>query len=249
MRNLQSRLMPPRSPFTHIVRLLIGSLFASSASSAVAASPESSIPDTIAQRLTACTSCHGKEGRAASDGYYPRIAGKPEGYLYNQLRNFREGRRKYRLMTYMVDHLPDAYMHEIADYFASQHPPYPPPQVVDVSRATLERGRVLVKSGDKSKNVPACVACHGDTLTGVAPSIPGLLGLPRDYINAQFGSWKNGTRRTAPPDCMAQIAERLTADDISAASAWLASQPVSTDAMPAPVATIKRPISCGSAPQ
>ena len=29
----------------------------------------------------ACTGCHGAEGRAASDGYYPRIAGKPAGYL------------------------------------------------------------------------------------------------------------------------------------------------------------------------
>jgi len=41
--------------------------------------------DTMAQRTQACTACHGKEGRAASDGYYPRIAGKPAGYLYNQL--------------------------------------------------------------------------------------------------------------------------------------------------------------------
>ena len=35
--------------------------------------------DTIAQRAMACTGCHGKEGRAASDGYYPRIAGKTAG--------------------------------------------------------------------------------------------------------------------------------------------------------------------------
>jgi len=34
--------------------------------------------DTIAQRTWPCTICHGKEGRAATDGYYPRIAGKPE---------------------------------------------------------------------------------------------------------------------------------------------------------------------------
>ena len=33
--------------------------------------------DTIAQRTLACTSCHGKEGRAGPDGYDPRIAGKP----------------------------------------------------------------------------------------------------------------------------------------------------------------------------
>ena len=31
--------------------------------------------DTMAQRTLACTSCHGKEGRAGPDGYYPRITG------------------------------------------------------------------------------------------------------------------------------------------------------------------------------
>ena len=40
----------------------------------------------MAQRVLACTGCHGPEGRAAADGYYPRIAGKPAGYLFNQLR-------------------------------------------------------------------------------------------------------------------------------------------------------------------
>jgi cytochrome c553 len=30
-----------------------------------------------------------------------RIAGKPAGYLYNQLLNFRDGRRNYPLMTYI----------------------------------------------------------------------------------------------------------------------------------------------------
>jgi cytochrome c553 len=43
------------------------------------------VPDTTAQRVQACTTCHGKEGRATNQGYFPRIAGKPAGYLYNQL--------------------------------------------------------------------------------------------------------------------------------------------------------------------
>jgi cytochrome c553 len=213
------------------------------------AAAESRVPDTMAQRAAACAACHGKEGRAASDGYYPRIAGKPAGYLYNQLVNFREGRRQYPLMTYMVGHLSDAYLAEMAQYFAGLHPPYPPPQVLNVPKATLERGRVLTVSGDASKNVPACMACHGKGLTGVAPAIPGLVGLPRDYLNAQFGAWKNGGRRATAPDCMAQIAQRLSADDISAVSAWLASQPVPNDMTPAPALAAKLPMQCGGVPQ
>lgn len=210
---------------------------------------ESTVPDTLAQRLAACTACHGKQGRAGSDGYYPRIAGKPAGYLYNQLVNFREGRRQYPLMIYIVDHLPDSYLHEIADYFAGLHPPYAPLQPVSAPVAVLARGQVLAQSGDQEKKIPACIACHGQALTGVEPTIPGLLGLPRDYVNAQFGAWKNGSRHAAAPDCMALIAQRLSIDDISAASAWLAAQPIPVATLPASPARGKLPIACGSLPQ
>ena len=83
--------------------------------------------DTMAQRVLACTGCHGPEGRAAPDGYYPRIAGKPAGYLYNQLLNFRDERRHYGLMNGLLAPLDDAYLREIANHFASLEIPYPPP--------------------------------------------------------------------------------------------------------------------------
>lgn len=206
------------------------------------------LPDTMAQRVAACTACHGKEGRASSDGFYPRIAGKPEGYLYNQLINFRDGRRQYPLMTYLLDHLSDAYLHEIASYFAQQHPPYPAPQPSDVNAAVLERGRLLVFNGDSGRNIPACVACHGQALTGTAPAVPGLIGLPRDYLNAQFGAWRNGVRRAKAPDCMAQITQKLTLDDIHAASSWLAAQAVPDNAQPAAAFAVRLPLMCGSVP-
>ena len=204
--------------------------------------------DTIAERVIACTACHGNQGRAASDGFYPRIAGKPAGYLYNQLINFREGRRQYPLMIYLVDHLSDAYLREMALYFSELHPPYAGLQPVTAAPAVLERGRQLVETGDKLRDVPACSACHGAALTGVAPAIPGLLGLPRDYVSAQFGAWKNHSRRATAPDCMAQIAQRLSIEDISAVAAWLAAQPIPIPATPAPARADKLPLACGSAP-
>ena len=94
---------------------------ASFASLPVASAPA----DTLAQRVIACTACHGQEGRAAPDGYHPRIAGKPSLYLFNQLVNFREGRRRYGPMVYLVDHLSDDYLREIAEHFAAIDLPYP----------------------------------------------------------------------------------------------------------------------------
>ena len=205
------------------------------------------VADTIGQRVLACVACHAQKDR--DDAYFPRISGKPEGYLYNQLLNFREGRRQAPMMAYMTDRLPNAYLHEIAAYFSGQHLPPPKVQPTDASAAVLERGRQLVRQGDAAIKAPACVACHGERLTGVAPAIPGLAGLPRDYVNAQFGAWKNHVRAANAPDCMAEVASRLSLADVSAISAWLGAQPLPADMAPATSIARPLPLACGSAPE
>lgn len=208
--------------------------------------------DSMAQRLLACTACHGDQGRAGPDGYYPRLAGKPAGYLYHQLLNFRDGRRHYGLMTGMVDPLSDAYLMDIARHFAALDLPYPAPAPATAPPALLRRGEALARQGDAERGVPACTQCHGTRLTGVVPDIPGLLGLPRDYLNAQLGAWQTGERRAHAPDCMAQIVQRMDATDVSAVAAWLAAQPVPVPSSPAAVLPAPPPGAsrwrCGSAP-
>lgn len=206
------------------------------------------VEDTIAQRMQACTGCHGAQGRAGPDGYYPRIAGKPAGYLYNQLLNFRDGRRHYSIMTNLLDPLSDAYLKEIAEYFASLDVPYPPPVPSSADGALLERGRVLVIDGDSSRQLPACIQCHGRAMTGVAPAIPGLVGLPRDYLAGQLGSFKTGNRNAHLPDCMKQIAQRMSTEDVGAVTQWLSAQPVPAHAKPASRLTTKLPMPCGGVP-
>jgi cytochrome c553 len=226
------------------MRRVLALLLALTAGSAAAAPP----PDTLAQRVQACTACHGKEGRAAADGYHPRIAGKPSLYLYHQLVNFREGRRRYGPMVYLVDHLSDDYLREIAGHFAGLDLPYPAPAPVTESAVTLQRGEHLALQGDPARKLPACSACHGRALTGTAPAIPGLLGLPRDYLKGQIGAWTNGQRRAHAPDCMADIVKRLTPEDVSAVAAWLASRPVPVPAKAAESLPEPLPQECGSVP-
>jgi cytochrome c553 len=212
-----------------------------------AAAAPASLPDTVEQRVAACTACH--KANEQGDAFFPRIAGKPATYLYNQLLNFKEGRRNYPMMTYMVEQLPDAYLREIAQYFSTQHAPYPPPAASSATSQMIERGRVLVQQGDPARKVPACVACHGDALTGVAPAIPGLIGLPRDYINAQFGAWRNHKRKAHAPDCMADVANRLSESDVAAVSGWLAAQPADPAARPAASLAKPLPMACGGVPK
>jgi cytochrome c553 len=205
------------------------------------------VEDTMAQRVLACTGCHGAEGRAGPDGYYPRIAGKPAGYLHNQLLNFRDGRRQYPLMSELLQTLGDDYLRNMADHFAALDPPYPAVRAKG-SSAALTRGEQLVRKGDAARDLPACASCHGDALMGVAPAIPGLIGLPRDYLAAQLSAWKSGVRQAHAPDCMAQIVKRLSADDIGAVSQWLAAQNVPAGAQPAAMPTRELPIRCGGVP-
>ena len=210
------------------------------------------IEDNMAERTRACTACHGDQGRAGPDGYYPRLAGKPAGYLHHQLRNFAEGRRHYGLMTRLVDPMTDAYMAEIAAHFASLHLPYPAPTPSTLPPQRLARGQALVQRGDAARGLPACVQCHGERLTGVQPNVPGLLGLPLDYLNAQLGAWQTGQRKAHAPDCMAEVVRRIPHEDIIAVSSWLASQPLPADTRPAssPARTLSDSTwRCGSAPE
>jgi len=215
-------------------------------SASMSAAPKpGDVPDTLEQRLIACAACHGKQGEGATKGeIYPRLAGKPAGYLYNQLINFRDGRRKYAVMNYMVGYLSDAYLQEIAEYYSRLKPPYPAPAAA--SQRTLERGRMLVVQGDRSRRLPPCTDCHGRELNGRAPAIPGLLGLSADYVSAQMGAWKAERRIAAHPDCMARVASLLTPEDISAVSAWLASQPAPSKPPAVLLASVRLPLQCGS---
>lgn len=187
----------------------------------------------MAQRTAACTHCHGDQGRAGPDGYYPRLAGKPALYLYNQLKNFKDHRREYHLMSGLLAPLSDAYLWDIAQYFSDLDVPYGAPKSHSTDAVLLRRGEVLAMRGDKDRGLPACTQCHGLQLTGALPATPGLVGLPRDYLNAQLGSWQNGQRRAHAPDCMAEVANRLTRQDVHAVTLWLSQQTPPLSAKPA----------------
>lgn len=188
----------------------------------------SPIPDTLDERIKPCIICHREADRIDRDAYFPRIAGKPAGYLYNQLRNFRDGRRFYQPMAILLENMSDEYMQEIAEYFASLPYAYLEPVVPALSSAEKESVETLLYSGDPARDLPACSACHGEALLGIQPAIPGLLGLPHAYLAAQFGGWRNGgIMRGQIPDCMSEIAKKMTQEEVNALALWLPGLPVS----------------------
>ena len=95
-----------RSVVITLMLLAVSSLDAFAAGEA----PAEKAPDTMQARVLGCAACHGAQGEGTSNDYYPRLSGKPAGYLYNQLLAFRDGRRKYPPMNYLLAYLPDPYL-------------------------------------------------------------------------------------------------------------------------------------------
>jgi cytochrome c553 len=205
-------------------------------------------PDTMEARLLACAACHGRLGEGTKNDYFPRLAGKPARYLMNQLVAFRDGRRRYPPMNYLLEYIPDAYLRKMAEYFAALRPPLVSQAVSDAGQALLARGHALVLGGDQARGIPACSGCHGPSLTGMEPAIPGLVGLHASYISAQLGAFRYGTRTAAAPDCMQAIAAALTENDVSGVAAWLAALPIPSDPSPLPKGALPMPFTCGSEP-
>lgn len=204
--------------------------------------------DSIEARVQGCVTCHGQSGQGTDNDYFPRIAGKPAGYLYNQLVAFRDGTRHYAPMNYLVAYLPDAYLKEIAQHFASQRPPFAPPDPIKAAPEAMKRGAALVAGGDVGKGIPACAACHGATLAGMEPGIPGLVGLHPTYVVAQLTRWRVGERHAAEPDCMKRVASRLSDADMNAVAAWLSQLPAPKDSAPEAANLLRMPLACGSQP-
>jgi cytochrome c553 len=244
---------PPRDPFRRVLRLAGRITFCAAVllSGRAAMAQDEAIPaftaiDSIEARVQGCVTCHGQSGAGTADGRFPRIAGKPATYLYNQLVAFRDGTHEYAPMNYLVAYLPDAYLQEMAAHYAKQRPAFTAHEAAKEDAATMARGAVLAVAGDANRQVPACIACHGRGLTGMEPGIPGLAGLRPTYIVAQLTRWRVGDRHAREPDCMKRIASRLSDTDVAAVAAWLGAQATSKDASPESFDRVRMPLACGS---
>lgn len=209
------------------------------------------LPDAhgMQERLAACTACHGEHGEGMiGSEYYPHLAGKPAGYLFAQMQGFRDGRRHYPQMVYLMHNWDDVWLARIAQHFAQQPvvtPRHAAPEPLTGER--LLRAQTLVDTGDPKRDLPACSACHGPALTGIEPGVPALAGLPVDYLIAQLGGWLTGARHSLEPDCMATVVKRLEPGEIRLLATYISSQVPEEGSHPAPAGSWELARSCGGA--
>ena len=180
----------------------------------------------------------------------PGWPASPPQYLYNQLVAFHQGRRHYAPMNYLLQYQTESYLRDMAAYFAAQPlPPQPASVPFGYSRRALAHGESLVMNGDPAHGIPPCSGCHGKSFGrhAAGDSWPGRIEVR--LHRAQLGSWRYGTRTAAAPDCMQEVAGRLTDRDVTAVAAYLASLPVTADVAPLPAGALHTLLRCGSEPQ
>lgn len=183
------------------------------------ASPVMAAGDASAgkDKSAVCAACHGSDGNSPTD-MFPKLAGQHESYIVKQLADFKSGARENATMAPMVVSLSEQDMADLGAYYASQT--ITPGAV---SEELLETGQKVYRAGNKETGLPACMACHGPTGTGMpAAKWPALSGQFSGYVELQLKAFADGTRKNDANDMMSDIAKKMSADEMKAVSAYVA---------------------------
>jgi cytochrome c553 len=169
-------------------------------------------------KAAVCGACHGMDGNS-TDPQYPRLAGQQESYIARQLTDFKNGTRQNPIMIGFASALSPQDMHDIGAYFASKQSL---PGVAD--QALVDQGQTLYRSGDTTRDIPACMACHGPDGRGNPGAMyPQLTSQHANYIQATLKSWHDGTTwgTDAHAKIMPAIAQKLSDKDIAALASYI----------------------------
>jgi cytochrome c553 len=169
-----------------------------------------------------CASCHEQNGAGQPDVGIPRLAGLTSSYTKAQLEYFATGARLDPAMSTYAAMLSPAQRQAVVDYLVSLPVPEQP-DLLQASKATLDRGRTLFLDGDYRTGLLACSQCHGRTGLGVGDFSPRLAGQSAAYVARKLEQWQSGDLRDPKGSFMRAEASHLTQSDISALAAFVAS--------------------------
>jgi cytochrome c553 len=175
-------------------------------SSAVAQTPADTKPPAKAD---VCAACHGADGNSTNP-LYPILAQQTARYIYLELKDFKEGRRKDPLMSPVAATLEQSDMLALADYFSKQKQK---PTGFKADPAKVAAGR------SKADEV-LCSMCHGGDFVG-QNEIPRVAGQHYEYIKKQLEDFKT-KRRTNDAGNMTSVTSTLSDDDIEDLAQYVA---------------------------
>ena len=81
----------------------------------------------------------------------------------------------------------------------------------------IAQGSDLYRNGDLTREVSACIACHGPFGEGNKPAaFPSLKSQHADYLIKSLTDYKTDARSNNPENMMRMIAKKMTAEEIKA---------------------------------
>jgi len=177
-----------------------------------------------------CAACHGVDGNSV-DPANPNLAGQHEDYIARQLALYQSGERDNAIMMAFAAPLSAQDMRDLGAFYSQQTPT---PGVADETviasgpnegRRFYEVGKALYRSGDATRGIPSCAACHGPTGTGVpGPGWPKLAGQHAAYTALTLRAFRDGAvwgEGDRANTMMASIARNLTDEEIDSLASFL----------------------------
>lgn len=172
----------------------------------------------------ACIACHGLRGEGDGE-LAPRLAGLDPGYFVRQLELYEVGQRRHEAMEAIAAKLSWDARLAVADYYADMETPSAPETR---AASCTPSARQLVFSGDRSRNLRACTACHGDDLAGAGAGGPPLAWQTAAYNERQLRAWRNGERYGDPEGAMGEVSRLLHEWELPVVAACAANPPGAT---------------------
>jgi cytochrome c553 len=186
-----------------------------------------------AAKAGACVACHALDGNGTDPTLYPRLAGQSERYVSRQLALFKSGERANAIMQPYAAALSAQDMRDIGAYYATQVSGAgiaDDTAVNDKNSAYdgmkfFEIGQKLYRSGDTSRKIPACMACHGPSGAGnPGPAYPHVGGQQSWYTARRLQEYRAGATTERDPalfNKMAEVAKPLTDQEIQALASYM----------------------------
>lgn len=160
------------------------------------------VPDAIKYKVAVCSACHGETGNTDNQ-QYPVLAGQSARYIYQQLQDFKAGRRRHDPnMDAVAATLSRDDMLALGEWFSTQKRA-PGTFKADPAKAAL---------GKQKADEVLCTMCHLGGFTG-QNEIPRVAGQHYEYIKKQLSDFK-ARRRTNDAGNMTSVAASLTDEDI-----------------------------------
>ena len=157
---------------------------------------------------------------------FRELAGQRQSYIIKQLYDFRAGRRKNDggQMQQTATEVDEADIPRVAEWFASQTPPWP--KLTLEAEPDLGRARELSMFGVVGR--AACLSCHSAASLGLLDrpyDAPRIAGQRDYYIAKELTDFRDGRRGNDPEQVMSKVARQLRDTDIVSLAVFLSQNP------------------------